>query len=306
MTAKRISAIFSDVFDLGRTAGFSLGFRQLDSGPESVQADLRIGGRVMLARMKFDRAYHQCGLPPAGMKSFGIPFRGMRSWLGNGYETHSVLPFNLPGGIDGVSESGFEACTMSVSEESLHDIGKTFQVPIGEALVSPCTNTVIGNGRATRLYRRLVTSSFEQADRRFDPEYEAEIILALLRSALADAEQVDKSSSAGRARAVSKAMACINDHRDEPVTVAEICRETGIPLRTLNRAFRERFGVGPKAYLIRKRLSDVRTELIGAPPDTLITDVANRRGFWHMGQFAKDYRSVFGELPSETLTSGRI
>jgi len=30
-----------------------------------------------------------------------------------------------------------------------------------------------------------------------------------------------------------------------------------------------------------------------------IADVANKWGFWHLGQFAKDYRSWFGELPSE-------
>jgi len=29
--------------------------------------------------------------------------------------------------------------------------------------------------------------------------------------------------------------------------------------------------------------------------------VANAWGFWHMGQFARDYRRLFGELPSDTL-----
>ncbi|MCK5375915.1 MAG: helix-turn-helix domain-containing protein, partial [Acidobacteria bacterium] len=32
-----------------------------------------------------------------------------------------------------------------------------------------------------------------------------------------------------------------------------------------------------------------------------VTDVANNWGFWHMGQFAADYRKMFGELPSQTL-----
>ena len=31
-----------------------------------------------------------------------------------------------------------------------------------------------------------------------------------------------------------------------------------------------------------------------------IIDAASRWGFWHMGQFAADYRRKFGELPSET------
>ena len=32
-----------------------------------------------------------------------------------------------------------------------------------------------------------------------------------------------------------------------------------------------------------------------------VSDVVNDWGFWHMGQFAADYRKLFGELPSETL-----
>jgi hypothetical protein len=31
-----------------------------------------------------------------------------------------------------------------------------------------------------------------------------------------------------------------------------------------------------------------------------LADIANKWGFWHLGQFAEDYRLLFGELPSET------
>jgi AraC family ethanolamine operon transcriptional activator len=38
-----------------------------------------------------------------------------------------------------------------------------------------------------------------------------------------------------------------------------------------------------------------------AAPESRVADIAIRWGFWHMGQFARDYRAMFGELPSETL-----
>jgi AraC family transcriptional regulator, ethanolamine operon transcriptional activator len=33
--------------------------------------------------------------------------------------------------------------------------------------------------------------------------------------------------------------------------------------------------------------------------------VALSHGFWHLGQFAHDYRVAFGEAPSETLARAR-
>ena len=32
------------------------------------------------------------------------------------------------------------------------------------------------------------------------------------------------------------------------------------------------------------------------------TEVEKQWGFWHMGQVTKDYKNMFGELPSATLT----
>jgi AraC family ethanolamine operon transcriptional activator len=45
-------------------------------------------------------------------------------------------------------------------------------------------------------------------------------------------------------------------------------------------------------------------ELDNCNPKT--ADIANLVGFWHMGQFAKDYRKLFAELPSETIKKIRI
>ena len=56
------------------------------------------------------------------------------------------------------------------------------------------------------------------------------------------------------------------------------------------------------AYIKNFRLNQVRTLLKSrSPENTLVQDAAHRWGFSHMGQFAADYKLLFGENPSETL-----
>jgi AraC-like DNA-binding protein len=44
------------------------------------------------------------------------------------------------------------------------------------------------------------------------------------------------------------------------------------------------------------------SSLVGAAGDTAtVHAIAERWGFWHTGEFASDYRRLFGQLPSETL-----
>lgn len=54
-------------------------------------------------------------------------------------------------------------------------------------------------------------------------------------------------------RAVEQALTYIADHQDEVVSVQDIYSENDIALRTLNRAFNERFGIGPKSTPCRLR-----------------------------------------------------
>lgn len=306
MESIRISASFPDIHGLGRAAGFDLSFRQLDSGPASVNATLLSGEQLTLVSMALDRAYHQLGAAPAGMKSFGIPLRAMSNWFGNLYLESSILPFSVPGGIDGVSESGFAACTLSITDDRLRCASEALRIPVGDVLITPETDTVIRNSEANQQLRRLLSANFEDEARVLDCEHEEEIIIALLYAALSESALIDKSSPASRTRALSKALVFVCEQEDPAITVGDICKNTGIALRTLNRAFRESFGIGPKAYLLRRRLSNVHAELARAPGNTVIADVANRYAFWHLGQFAKDYKKMFGELPSETLNRNRV
>jgi len=91
-------------------------------------------------------------------------------------------------------------------------------------------------------------------------------------------------------------------HTDRCVTVHELCEQLGASPRALQDCFRKYVGLSPKAYLKALKLNEARRELRRADsPLASVSDVAVRYGFWHLSQFAADYRWLFGELPSETL-----
>ncbi len=95
-----------------------------------------------------------------------------------------------------------------------------------------------------------------------------------------------------------------NSHR--PVYVAELCLALKIPERSLERACHEVLGVGPKRYLLLRRLILARRSLIEAQArETTVANIALAHGFWELGRFSVRYREAYGESPSETLRAPR-
>jgi AraC family ethanolamine operon transcriptional activator len=87
----------------------------------------------------------------------------------------------------------------------------------------------------------------------------------------------------------------------EPLHISEICAELGVSRRSLQRAFTRSLGIGPATYLRNRRLGQVRRVLQrGEGDDQSIARLAFDHGFWDPGRFARTYRTMFGETPSET------
>jgi transcriptional regulator GlxA family with amidase domain len=105
-----------------------------------------------------------------------------------------------------------------------------------------------------------------------------------------------------RASIVARAVALLREHVNEPVTMTELSRQTGVSERTLRAAFHDVLGRSPKQYAIALRLGAARQALREADPGTTtVTDVATAYGFFELGRFAGRYRDAFGEVPSQTL-----
>lgn len=113
------------------------------------------------------------------------------------------------------------------------------------------------------------------------------------------------ASPRARSQLVEQARDHLLARRDAPVSVADLCGALGVSRRTLQYCFQEVLGVSPVQFLRAVRLNGVRRELRHTGPDDRVADVAARWGFWHPSQFAADYRTMFGERPSETMRRDR-
>jgi len=105
-----------------------------------------------------------------------------------------------------------------------------------------------------------------------------------------------------REQIIRLAMDCVDRHSGEHVSVGQLVTAAGVSERTLRDAFQQYFGASPVRYLSRRTLHQVRRALKATDPSVAtVTEIAIRFGVWELGRFARDYRSLFGELPSVTL-----
>jgi AraC-like DNA-binding protein len=94
----------------------------------------------------------------------------------------------------------------------------------------------------------------------------------------------------------------LEEHCDRALYVPEICVTIGVPERTLRLCCQEHLGMSPKQYLTQRRMNLVRRALLASAPGArTVTDIATSYGFWHFGRFSAVYRSLFNELPSDSL-----
>lgn len=130
-------------------------------------------------------------------------------------------------------------------------------------------------------------------------------LLTAFLGLLEDASTVAYEYSTNRVnylKLVAKSREYLFENATEPVTVLELCSALYVSRRTLQNAFQQVMGIGPNAYLKAIRLNAVRRELVSPySKQTTVKDAAMQWGFWHLGQFAKDYQRLFKEKPSQTL-----
>jgi AraC-like DNA-binding protein len=129
----------------------------------------------------------------------------------------------------------------------------------------------------------------------------AGVLATFPNTAFTDPTATDRNDA--RPATLRQALAYIDDHADEPLTVADIAEAAHVTVRALQYAFRRHMETTPLAHLRRVRLSHAHADLLAATPQdgTTVADIAARWGFFHPGRFAAQYRRTYGRAPHRTL-----
>ena len=204
------------------------------------------------------------------------------------------------------SESGsFE--TMSLPVEDMVSVG---EVLAGVDLTPPPAAMLIAPPPAAMAkLQRLHAAAGDLAE--YAPEIIAnpeaargleQALIGAMVNCLVHLQDRENSPVQGQHAIVMRRFRRVVEENDEyPLYIPEICKAIGVSSRTLQACCHEHLGMGPKHYLVVRRMNLARRALRHAAIDTTVTEIATRYGFWQLGRFAVAYHSLFGESPSATL-----
>ncbi len=291
------------------TRQFDVDFRQLDaSRHQHFVFQAQVDG-VLVSMARFGCHVDQRGATPKKMRTFAFSEQGCpeMNWFGHRTGSEALLVFPTHGEIEVLSRPGFSETTFSVFADDLAEFFDRCGRPALDDLLTPQETVIVAPPRLLRQLRQLLRLVLVAAGNPASYPHLAEnfrwrlfnILLEILRGNTG--RRLEPILPRNR-QLLKKVAEMVDTQSDDPIWLADLCAATEVPERTLINAFKQELGIPPKAYIKGHRLFRVHRELWNADPSaTRISDVANARGFWHMGQFAADYKKLFGELPSDTL-----
>lgn len=305
-----IRQVFNDLNKLYAAAErWSLNFIQLDPGKLEGEVMILDSKQVQLGTVNFNRQFKQAGETPKGYRTFAIPAdsRQYFKWRDFKIRGNHFMLFPESGEIDAINYPGFKVFTFSLHENLIQELNtqnrSSIHVPKSpEVLELSSHNMANLRQSASYLFKKAEENPRVIEKPVFRRLMLQEIPLILLSSMRSPVSKPDSKKSRIRDIALKKATAYLNICTTEFPTVYELCLIAGASQRTIEYAFKDKYGVTPQDYMKKHRLNKIHSALTKADPtQNKVLEIAHQYGIWHLGQFATDYKKMFGELPSETL-----
>ena len=284
--------------------GWDLDFLPLEKGSFPSRIGQYLFEDTYIGEANFFKRVEQRGSTPSGYRTFVVPENDHVNyfWRGREINGQTLSLFPPDGELYSVSNGSFRVFTISISSRLLEKALDMVRLKKVEDWIN---SEQVWKASPLRLHRirelihKLVSKSSEVADfniRKLELDLASEILSSM--------DQCNPSSTEIRNKRDLALIKCLELIRAVPregmLSLPELCKESRVSERTLQYAFKDRFGLSPKEYMKNYNLRMVKNRLDRGLRHANIQDIAAEFGFWHMGQFAADYKRHFGELPSES------
>jgi AraC-like DNA-binding protein len=303
-------AIFEEMAEA--ISGWNLDFTQL-SGSDGVSGVLQIGtGNMLYSRAQLSAKFEQHGGPNLGWRTFALmaPSCSELKWCMQGITKRSLIVFPKSGDFSSISQPGFNMNTVSFSEQLLEKTANIFFKKSLHELLGDQREVVHCSPEDTSTLKKY----FSRLNCHFDAhgtvlsigelmEIESLLCVHLLHCLNSSPSRWIPPKPTRRHRAVETCLDIINSLHISEVSVPTLVQSSGVSIRTLEYAFLDYFSVTPHQYLKALKLQRVHQDLIQKNKglSTSVASIAKANGFNLTGQFAHDYTSMYGELPSENF-----
>ena len=292
-------------------------FRSHDvEGPDRIAGRLeaRAFGQVGLTRLSYGARVTIDADPMGDFSLLQIPVRGKSSECGSGdrvafsLDRGQVLSHSRP-----LHFTMHRNCTLLITrfenahvETTLQSLGNEADVAGWMHDLRHCDLTTPA-GRALLTQLQWLAAEVDNPDsglHRVAGHFSGNLLVSFLMAAVPVLSRAhDRLPTIS---VVKRVEAYMDANLAEPITVADLARVAGVPVRSLYDLFHRFKHQTPADVLRKKRLAAARATLEQAEPgEATVTDVAMSCGFVHLGRFARIYRMEYGETPSATIARRR-
>jgi AraC family ethanolamine operon transcriptional activator len=204
--------------------------------------------------------------------------------------------------LEGKTSEGVKLCCMDISSQLLPDQGHDLRAVrvLADPARSHHLRDLVNSGVAA-LTRLEAISNYPAALK----EFKSSLGDLLWQMGLPDRDEsvtrANRHTSARTMQVFRRAREYIHNGLADGISIVALCTTIGVSRRALESVFRSVIGTGPGNYIRALQLNQVRRDLLlSSGGDVSIGSIAARRGIWHWSRFSREYRLMFGELPSQT------
>jgi AraC family transcriptional regulator, ethanolamine operon transcriptional activator len=299
-----------------QTSGWNFEFTQLSPGALAANGGMVTLNSVLVAQLTLDQTLLRRGHGPRGSVAVLIPGSASSQAFVRGRKVEAAQCIAMPEGasVEVITRRDYVDVALALDLHAWHRQSQW----LGECALATSRGSWVATpgplwiNRMRHAMRWLFTTIEKYPQALGRPDVRTSLAdqfaraMADLGSESAAAEHRTRDARVQQRIAVERAREYIRGRLGEPLPLSELCRYARVQARSLEYGFREITGVSPIAYVKSLRLNAVRRDLSRAgAAEHSISEIALDHGFWHLSQFAADYRKFFGETPTSTRHRAR-